>query len=67
MLPSEEAFAAHMEALGVTKSQPLVLYDGHGLLSAARAFWTMRCFGHRDVTILEGEFHSQPPARLTLT
>ena len=39
MLPSEEAFAAAVSALGIQNKDDLVVYDGKGLFSAARVWW----------------------------
>ncbi|KAA2235390.1 3-mercaptopyruvate sulfurtransferase [Salinarimonas soli] len=54
MLPSPEAFASAMRALGIGDGQTIVIYDGAGLFSAPRVWWTFRTFGTRDVRILEG-------------
>jgi thiosulfate/3-mercaptopyruvate sulfurtransferase len=55
MLPSPEAFAAAMSALGITNSDELVIYDGSGVnLSAARVWWTFRVYGHQRVAVLDG-------------
>ena len=34
----------------------IVVYDGAGLFSAPRVWWTFRTFGARDVSILDGGF-----------
>ncbi len=54
MLPSPEAFASAMRALGIGDGQTIVVYDGMGLQSAPRVWWTFRTFGARDVRLLEG-------------
>jgi len=47
MLPSEAAFAAAADALGVTTSDTVVvLYDRIGTFSCPRAWWTWKVFGH---------------------
>ena len=46
MVPSEQAFAAAMDALGVTNDTFVVLYDRVGIFSAPRAWWTFRVLGH---------------------
>ncbi|KOM42715.1 thiosulfate/3-mercaptopyruvate sulfurtransferase 1, mitochondrial-like [Vigna umbellata] len=54
MLPSEEAFAAAVSALGIENKDDLVVYDGKGLFSAARVWWMFRVFGHDRVWVLDG-------------
>lgn len=39
MLPSEEAFAAAVSALGIENKDGVVVYDGKGIFSAARVWW----------------------------
>lgn len=55
MLPSAEAFAVRMGALGLRHSDELVVYDGSGTnLSAPRVWWMFRTFGHERATVLDG-------------
>ncbi|HEU4682424.1 MAG TPA: 3-mercaptopyruvate sulfurtransferase [Gemmatimonadales bacterium] len=55
MLPSAEAFAVRMGALGLRHSDDLVVYDGSGTnLSAPRVWWMFRTFGHEHVAVLDG-------------
>jgi len=54
MLPSNEAFGAALDALGITNTTPVVVYDNFGLLSAARVWWTFKVFGHSQVAVLDG-------------
>ncbi|XAR56914.1 3-mercaptopyruvate sulfurtransferase [Bertholletia excelsa] len=54
MLPSEEAFAAGVSALGIENKDGVVVYDGKGLYSAARVWWMFRVFGHDRVWVLDG-------------
>ncbi|KAG5117790.1 hypothetical protein AAZX31_15G243000 [Glycine max] len=54
MLPSAEAFAAAVSALGIENKDDLVVYDGKGLFSAARVWWMFRVFGHDRVWVLDG-------------
>ena len=56
MLPSPEAFASAMRAMGIGDGMSIVVYDGAGLFSAPRVWWTLRTFGAADVRILEGGF-----------
>jgi len=54
MLPSPEKFAARMRKLGLGDGNRIIVYDGHGMMSAARVWWELRVFGHKDVAILDG-------------
>jgi thiosulfate/3-mercaptopyruvate sulfurtransferase len=55
MLPEPAAFARAMSELGVDDADDLVVYDGSGTnISAARAWWTFRVFGHSRVAVLDG-------------
>jgi thiosulfate/3-mercaptopyruvate sulfurtransferase len=56
MLPPPEAFVLHMRRLGIGDGAKIVVYDGAGLFSAARVWWTFRVFGAKEVFILEGGF-----------
>lgn len=54
MLPNEAEFAIAAGAMGIWNDSPIVVYDSHGLFSAARVWWNFRVMGHADVKILEG-------------
>jgi thiosulfate/3-mercaptopyruvate sulfurtransferase len=54
MVPAPSAFAAAMGTLGIGNDDHVVAYDAHGLMSAARAWWLLRLFGHDRVSILDG-------------
>ncbi|MEI8393739.1 MAG: 3-mercaptopyruvate sulfurtransferase [Rhodospirillaceae bacterium] len=54
MLPPPEKMSSRMRKLGLGDGNRIVVYDAHGLLSAARVWWMMRVFGHRDVSVLDG-------------
>ena len=54
MLPSPEKFSSRMRKLGLGDGNKIVIYDAHGMMSAARVWWAFRAFGHRDVAILDG-------------
>jgi thiosulfate/3-mercaptopyruvate sulfurtransferase len=54
MLPSADDFAAAAGALGLSERDTIVVYDGAGLFSAARVWWTLRAFGAADVRALDG-------------
>lgn len=55
MLPSPEAFAAGVGALGIGSAHDIVVYDATGVnLSAPRAWWMFRVMGHARVAVLDG-------------
>lgn len=54
MLPTAEAFATAVGALGVGSGDRVVVYDTRGVVSAARVWWTFRVFGHDSVAVLDG-------------
>ena len=54
MLPSPEKFSSKVRKLGLGDGNRIVVYDAHGMMSAARVWWTFRVFGHRDVAVLDG-------------
>ncbi len=79
MLPDAETFARHMARLGIGDGMKVVVYDGAGLFSAPRVWWTLRLFGVKDVKMLDGGMPqwraelrplesgmvTRPPARFT--
>ncbi len=56
MLPSEKAFAKAAGEMGIASDDTIIVYDGLGLFSAARVWWTFRVFGATKVYILDGGF-----------
>jgi thiosulfate/3-mercaptopyruvate sulfurtransferase len=55
MLPSAADFAQRMSRLGLDDASTIVVYDGSGVnLSAPRAWWMFRVFGHRAAAVLDG-------------
>jgi thiosulfate/3-mercaptopyruvate sulfurtransferase len=54
MLPTSDAFAAAVGALGIDDKQRIVVYDSPGLSSAPRVWWTFRIMGATQVVILDG-------------
>jgi thiosulfate/3-mercaptopyruvate sulfurtransferase len=54
MLPNSVAFASAMRKLGLGDGMRMIVYDGEGLYSAPRVWWTLRAFGVADVAILDG-------------
>ena len=54
MLPTPEAFAAAVGAMGISEDQTIIVYDGAGLFAAPRVRWTFKVMGAKDVRILDG-------------
>jgi thiosulfate/3-mercaptopyruvate sulfurtransferase len=54
MLPGPREFGEAVGKLGINDRDTIVVYDGSGLYSAPRVWWTFRIFGARDVFILDG-------------
>ncbi len=54
MLPGPDQFGTALGALGISEKDTIVVYDGKGLYSAPRVWWTLRIFGAKDVFILDG-------------
>ena len=52
--PPPEKFISRMRAMGVGDGHQVVVYDGAGLFSAARVWWTFRLMGKMDVAVLDG-------------
>ena len=53
-VPPVEKFMSRMRAMGVGDGHQVVVYDGMGMFSAARVWWTFRHFGKTDVAVLDG-------------
>jgi thiosulfate/3-mercaptopyruvate sulfurtransferase len=53
-LPDARFFAEQMQALGVNDGDHVVVYCDSIFLSAARAWWMLRLFGHERVSVLDG-------------
>ncbi len=54
MLPGPNQFAEAAGKLGIAETDIIVVYDGTGLYSAPRVWWTFRIFGAKNVFILDG-------------
>jgi thiosulfate/3-mercaptopyruvate sulfurtransferase len=53
-LPAPDTFAAAMRRVGVDADSVVVFYDDGPGMSAARAWWLLRYFGHADAYVLDG-------------
>ena len=54
MLPGPTQFGDAVGKLGISDTDTIVVYDGSGLYSAPRVWWTFRIFGAKKVFILDG-------------
>jgi thiosulfate/3-mercaptopyruvate sulfurtransferase len=57
-LPAAADFQAAMRRAGVRTGYPVVAYDDGDSTVAARAWWTLRYFGHDRVRVLDGGFRA---------
>ncbi|MFP4303318.1 MAG: 3-mercaptopyruvate sulfurtransferase [Rhodosalinus sp.] len=56
MAPPVEKFMSRLRAMGVGDGHQVVVYDGAGILSAPRVWWTFKLMGKEDVAVLDGGF-----------
>jgi thiosulfate/3-mercaptopyruvate sulfurtransferase len=56
MAPPVEKFISRMRAMGVGDGHQVVVYDGAGMFSAPRVWWTFRLMGKTDIAVLDGGF-----------
>jgi thiosulfate/3-mercaptopyruvate sulfurtransferase len=54
MLPTPEAFARAVGALGIGEGDLVVAYGGRHMIASARVWWMLRVFGHDRVAVLDG-------------
>lgn len=54
MLPTPEAFAKAVGELGLPREADIIVYDTHGVRSAARVWWSLRAMGYENVHVLDG-------------
>jgi thiosulfate/3-mercaptopyruvate sulfurtransferase len=57
-LPAAADFQAAMRRAGVRADHPVVVYADGDSTAAARAWWTLRYFGHEQVQVLDGGFRA---------
>jgi thiosulfate/3-mercaptopyruvate sulfurtransferase len=56
MLPGPDQFGEQVGALGISENDTIVVYDGVGLYSAPRVWWSFLIFGAKNAFILDGGF-----------
>jgi len=54
MAPPVEKFMSRLRAMGVGDGHQVVVYDSHGLFSAARVWWLFRLMGQENIAVLDG-------------
>lgn len=54
MLPSAAKFSSRMRRMGIGDGHRVIVYDSHGMFTAARVWWMFKVFGHDDVAVLDG-------------
>ena len=54
MAPPVEKFMSRLRAMGVGDGHQVVVYDGAGLMSAARVWWLFRLMGQENMAVLDG-------------
>ena len=53
-VPPVEKFMSRIRALGIGDGHKVVIYDSHGIFSAARVWWLFRLMGQFNVAVLDG-------------
>ncbi len=54
MLPDPQTFSRMVGALGIGNDHRVIVYDGQGMYTSPRVWWTFRAFGHDNVAVLNG-------------
>ena len=57
-LPDRQAFQEAMRRAGLGRDDLVVVYDDRDATAAARAWWTLRYFGHERVRVLDGGYNA---------
>ncbi len=53
-LPAPDFFAKAVGDLGIRETDTIVVYDGPGIFTAPRVWWSLRTMGARNVFVLDG-------------
>lgn len=53
-MPGADRFAEELRSLGVDDSSTVIVYDGAGIYSSARAWWMLRAMGFDQAAVLDG-------------
>ncbi|MFF8693017.1 sulfurtransferase [Streptomyces sp. NPDC015144] len=65
-MPGADRFTRELRALGVNDADTVVVYDGAGIYSSARAWWMLRAMGFDRVAVLDGGLPAWTAAGLPL-
>lgn len=65
-MPGADVFAREMRVLGVRDSDTVIVYDGAGIYSSARAWWMLHAMGFGRVAVLDGGMPAWAGAGLPL-
>ena len=55
-LPTPEVFERHAGAMGISRDDTIVVYDGPGMFSGPRVWWLFHVMGAENVFLLDGGF-----------
>ncbi len=66
-LPAAPDFEAAMRRAGISPGTDVVVYDDADATAAARAWWTLRYFGHPAVGVLDGGYRAWTDAGLPVS
>lgn len=66
-LPSPAEFERHASAMGITRDDTIIVYDGPGMFTAPRVWWMFRVMGADKVFVLDGGFDNWKAAGRPVT
>ena len=66
-LPDPEVFKAFLGQIGVDRTRRVVVYDTVSGAFAARLWWMLKNYGHRNVAVLDGGFQAWVDAGLPVS
>ena len=56
MFPNNQFFIKNMKILDIRKNDLIICYDRQGIFSSARVWYTLKCFGAKNVAVLNGGY-----------
>lgn len=54
MVPTSDVFADHVQRMGISNADTIVVYDTHGIFSGPRVWWLFQVMGHEKIFVLDG-------------